>query len=152
MTIENPVILVVDDSAEDALLMKLGFGRAGFNRPLQFAADGDEAIAYLDGSDRYADRTRFPLPTVVLMDLNMPRKDGFEVLAWIRAHQTFRRLPVNILSASNRPEDITRAYDLGANSYLLKPGNLDGLVEMAKTFLAWSRIIRPAPDSSPRRM
>ncbi|MET0261580.1 MAG: response regulator [Rariglobus sp.] len=145
MIIENPVILVVDDSENDAFLMRVGFQRAGFKDKLQFAVDGEDAIAYLQGQGRYGDRTEFPLPSVVLMDLNMPRKNGFEALEWIRLNPNFKRLNVNILSASSRPEDIARAYDLGANSYLLKAGNLDGLVMTAKALLLWFKTSHCAP-------
>lgn len=145
MIVENPVILVVDDSENDAFLMRVGFERAGFKQPLRFAVDGQDAIAYLEGEGRYANRIQFPLPTVVLMDLNMPRKDGFEALEWIRHHPTLKRLNVNMLSASSRPEDIVRAYDLGANSYLLKPGTLDGLVDIAKALLVWFKTSHCAP-------
>src|SRR5580704_5873189 len=110
MLIENPIVLLVDDSKNDALLMRIVFERAGFVQPPRFAVDGNDAIAYLRGDGRYGDRAQFPLPTVVLMDLNMPGKNGFETLAWIRGQPAFRRLRVYILSASNRPEDIERAY------------------------------------------
>jgi CheY-like chemotaxis protein len=139
VTIEDPIVLLVDDSANDARLMRTVFERAGFVQPLRLAIDGDDAIAYLRGEGRYADRKQFPMPTTVLMDLNMPRKDGFEVLDWIRHQPALRRLRVNIMSASSRAEDIDRAYDLGANSYLVKPGNLDGLLEMARCLVAWLR-------------
>jgi CheY-like chemotaxis protein len=139
---ETPIVLVVDDCENDALLMRIVFERAGFLSPPQFAVDGDDAIAYLQGDGRYRDRVQHPLPTVVLMDLNMPGKDGFEVLEWIRAQPMFKRLHVYILSASNRPEDIERAYDLGANSYLVKPGTLDGLEQMARRLGAWLNINR----------
>lgn len=140
MIIAEPVVLLVDDCEDDALLMRVVFKRAGFTQPLQRANDGEEAIAYLAGEDRYADRTRFPWPEVVLLDLNMPRKNGFEVLEWMLQHGTFKRTHVHVLSASSRPEDIARAYELGVNSYLVKPGNLDGLVAMARCLFAWTRI------------
>jgi len=145
MIVENPVILVVDDSKNDELLMRVAFERAGFIHPVRFALDGDEAIAYLRGDGRYCDRTSFPMPTVVLMDLNMPRKNGFEVLAWIRQQPAFKRLHVYVLSASNRPEDIDRAYDLGANSFLVKPSNLDRLVQVAKDLGAWLKLSHFSP-------
>lgn len=140
MTIEDPIVLIVDDSENDILLMRTVFGRAGFVQPLRFARDGEHAIAYLRGDGTYGDRQQFPLPTVVLLDLNMPRKNGFEVLEWIRQQPGLKRLRVYILSASSRPEDIERTYDLGANSYLVKPSNLDGLMQMAKCLFAWLRL------------
>jgi len=153
MKIEDPIVLLVDDSENDALLMRTVFSRAGFVQPLQFAHDGDEAIAYLRGDGVYGDRNRHPLPTTMLLDLNMPRRNGFEVLAWIRQQPDLKRLRVDILSASSRPQDIERAYDLGANSYLVKPGNLDGLLHMAKTLVAWLKLghFAPVPGASSHR-
>ncbi len=145
MIIENPTILVADDDECASLLMSTVFERAGFGQPLQFARDGVEAIAYLSGDGAYADRQRFPLPAVLMLDLNMPRKDGFEVLAWIRQQPAFKQLHVYVLSASGQPEDIQRAYDLGAKSYLVKPGNLDGLMHQAKCLMAWIKLSHFSP-------
>lgn len=149
MKAEDPIILVVDDSAHDALLMRTVFARAGLVQPLQFAHDGDEAIAYLQGDSPFADRAQFPLPTVMLLDLNMPRKNGFELLEWIRRQPALRRLPVIVLSASSQPEDIRRSYDLGASAYLVKPGNLDGLMHLARTLVAWLQLSHVAPLNDP---
>ena len=140
MIIEDPIVLLVDDSYNDSLLMRTVFERAGFVQPLRFARDGEEVMAYLSGAGAYGDREQFPLPTVVLLDLNMPRKNGFEVLEWIRQQPALRRLRVYVLSTSNRTEDIQRAYDLGANSYLVKPGNLDGLLQTARALFAWLKV------------
>lgn len=145
MMIADPTVLLVDDSPNDALLMRTVFERAGFAQPLRFAVDGDDAIAYLRGDGRYGDRKQFPMPTAMLLDLNMPRKNGFEVLDWIRHQPELRRLRVYILSASSRPQDIERSYDLGANSYLVKPGNLDGLLHLAKCLAAWLKLSHFAP-------
>ena len=145
MTTEDPIVLIVDDSENDILLMRTVFGRAGFVQPLRFARDGEHAIAYLRGDGPYRDRKQYPLPTVVLLDLNMPRKNGFEVLEWIRQQPLLKRLRVYILSASSRSEDIERTYDLGANSYLVKPGNLDGLMQLAKCLFAWLKLNHFAP-------
>ena len=141
MLIEEPIVLLVDDSEDDAQLVRIVFKRAGFVAPLQVAHDGEEAIAYLRGDGGYADRTRYPLPTALLLDLNLPRHDGFEVLAWIRQQPAHKRLGVYILSASSRAADIQRAYDLGATSYLVKPGTLDELTGVAKGLLAWLRLV-----------
>lgn len=145
MKIDDPIVLLVDDSENDALLMRTVFERAGFVQPLRYAHDGEEAIAYLRGDGLYADRKQFPLPTTVLLDLNMPRKNGFEVLEWLRQQPGLKRLRVYILSASARPQDIERAYDLGANSYLVKPGNLDGLMHLAKCLVSWLQLSHFAP-------
>ena len=140
MLVEDPIVLVGDDYENDALLVRIVFERAGFAAPLQFAHDGEEVIAYLRGEGAFADRALFPLPTVLLLDLNLPQKSGFEVLAWIRQQPGLKRLHVFILSASNRKEDIQRAYELGANSYLIKSGNMDELMVLAKCLLAWLRL------------
>ena len=145
MTIEDPIVLIVDDSENDTRLMHTVFERAGFVQPLRFARDGEAAIGYLRGDGAYADRKQFPLPTVVLLDLNMPRINGFEVLDWIRQQPALKRLRVYIMSASSRAEDIQRVYDLGANSYLVKPGTLDGLMHLAKTLIAWLKLTHFAP-------
>ncbi|MES1167327.1 MAG: response regulator [Pseudomonadota bacterium] len=150
MIVEDPIILLVDDSENDALLMCTVYGGAGFVRPLQFARDGEEAIAYLRGDGAFQNRRQFPLPAVVLLDLNMPRKSGFEVLEWIRAQPGFSSLRVYVLSASSREVDIQRAYDLGANAYLVKPGNLAGLRHLAGTLAAWLKLTHftaPPEDS-----
>ncbi len=145
MTIPDPIILLVDDSDNDGTLMRIVFERAGLVWPLQYARDGMEAIAYLRGDGAYGDRLRFPLPTVMLLDLNMPRKNGFEVLEWLREQPLLRRLPAYVLSASSRVEDVQRAYDLGARAYLVKPAKLDGLTHLAKCLQAWVGIGHFAP-------
>ena len=145
MMIEDPIVLLVDDSVNDAKLMRAVFERAGVVEPLRSAQDADEAIAYLRGDGAYADRIHFPLPTALLLDLNMPGKNGFEVLEWIRQQPALKRLRVFILSASSRPEDIERAYDLGASSYLVKPRNLDGLMHLAKSLVGWLKLNHFAP-------
>ncbi len=140
MMMENPIILIADDDECAEPLMATVFVRAELVHPLQFVRNGVEAIDYLRGDGVYGDRTKFPLPTVLLLDLNMPQKDGFEVLAWIRQQPALKRLPVYVLSGSSRAEDIQRAYDLGANSYLVKPGNLEGMIQQARCLLAWLKL------------
>lgn len=146
MIIEDPIVLLVDDSVNDAKLMRAVFERAGFVEPLRSAQSADAAIAYLRGDGAYGDRAQFPLPTALLLDLNMPGKNGFEVLEWLREQPALRRLRVFILSASSRPQDIERAYDLGANSYLVKPRNLDGLMHLATSLVGWLKLNHFAPS------
>src|SRR5688572_11317953 len=130
-------ILMVDDSEDNLLLMRAAFGRAQANHPLQEALDGEAAIAYLQGEGAYSNRDIFPLPTVMLLDLNMPRKNGFEVLAWVRAQPGLKRLAIIILTASMRTEDVERAFDLGATSFLVKPLGLDELTAMLRCLCDW---------------
>jgi CheY-like chemotaxis protein len=136
----DPVILLVDDSPNDALLMATVFRRTAFDQPLRFVTSGEEALAYLQGEGRYANRDEFPMPAVMLLDLNMPRMNGLEVLARIRRQPGLSRLCVYLLSASSRREDVDRAYALGANGYLVKPGTLDELSHMAKTLAGWLKL------------
>ena len=136
---ERQTILVVDDSQNDLILMREAFKNTKFNS-LQEIHNGQEMIAFLEGAGSYSDRKAFPLPTVVLLDLNMPKKNGFEVLAWVRAHPEFKRLAVIILTASTRDEDVERAYDLGATGYLVKPSNLNTLTTMMRCLCDWIQI------------
>jgi CheY-like chemotaxis protein len=125
-------ILHVEDDSNDVLLLQHACRKAGIGFDLQSVTDGEEAIAYLRGADKFADREHYPSPKLILLDLKMPRMSGFEVLDWMRREDTLRRLPVVVLTSSNHDADVKRAYDLGANSYLVKPVGFDGLVELVK--------------------
>ena len=139
--INHQTILLVDDSENDLTLMQIAFLKAGLNSPLQMVHDGEEAIAYLKGEGPYTDRNKFPLPAVILLDLNMPMKNGFDVLDWLRSQQpAFKRISTIILTASMRPEDVERAFDLGANSYLVKPSTLEDLIAMIRCLSDWLQI------------
>ena len=140
MMSEKQTILLVDDSENDLFLMRAAFKKAEFNNPLQEVHNGEEAIAYLKGDDPYSDRHMFPLPAVMLLDLNMPMKNGFDVLTWVRTQTGLKRLSIIVLTASMRTEDIERAFDLGANSFLVKPGNIDALVAMSRCLRDWIQI------------
>jgi len=133
-------ILLVDDSENDIFLMRAAFKKAEFNISLQEAHNGEEAIAYLKGEGIYSDRNKYPLPSVMLLDLNMPMKNGFDVLSWVRTQPAFKRLSIIILTASSRPEDVERAFDLGANSYLVKPRDLETLAAMIRCLRDWIQI------------
>jgi CheY-like chemotaxis protein len=126
------VVLLADDDVNDVFLVQRALQKANIANPLQVVRDGEEAVAYLSGLFPYADRERHPLPALLLLDLKMPRKTGFEVLAWLRQQSRLKRLPVVVLTSSNQNADINRAYDLGANSYLVKPGGFDNLMELMR--------------------
>jgi len=130
-------ILLVDDSEDNLFLMRAAFNMAKSNHPLQEVHNGQEAIAYLKGEGPYGDRKQFPLPTVMLLDLNMPKKNGYDVLAWVRAQPGLKRLAIIILTASTRTEDVERALDLGATSFLVKPLALDELAAMLRSLCDW---------------
>jgi len=123
-------ILVAEDDDNDICLIKRAFQKAQFENPLNVVKDGEEAVAYLQGVEPYMDRHSHPPPALVLLDLKMPRKNGFEVLEWIREQPEFNHLPVVVLTSSQESADISRAYALGANSYLVKPANFASLVDM----------------------
>jgi CheY-like chemotaxis protein len=123
-------ILIAEDDDNDVFLIKRALHQAQFDNPLQVVATGDEAIAYLKGEGSFSDRDKYPVPALILLDLKMPRKNGFEVLAWLRQHPEFNSLPVVVLTSSQESADINRAYALGAHSYLVKPANYLSLVDM----------------------
>jgi CheY-like chemotaxis protein len=116
-------VLLVEDDLNDIFLVKRAFKKANIPNPLQVVTDGAEAINYLQGTEKYADRDHYPLPHLIVMDITMPRMTGFEVLEWIKADAVLRRVPVIIVSSSDQAADINRAYELGANAYMIKPVN-----------------------------
>ena len=124
-------ILYVEDEETDVMLLQHVLAKAGIHNPLQTVKDGKAAKDYLAGNPPFDDRRSHPLPGLVLLDLNLPYWSGFEVLEWIRQQPQLRRLPVVIFTSSNRPDDIARAYDAGANAYLVKPNALADLLTLA---------------------
>jgi len=114
--------------------------------PLMFVKDGQELIHYLAGDDGYADRTAHPMPRLLLLDLKMPKLDGFDVLRWLQQQPELRRLVVTVLSSSDESKDVNLAYDLGANSYVVKPQSTDGYAKIVdKMRDYWLEVNRP-PD------
>ena len=120
-------VLYVEDSPDDFALLKLVSQKCGTPFSLQHAEDGEQAIIYLNGSGAYADREEYPFPDLVLLDLKMPRLDGFEVLQWIRENPATKTLPGVVLAGSSFRADIRRALELGANSYAAKPARFEEL-------------------------
>jgi CheY-like chemotaxis protein len=114
-------VLLVEDDLNDIFLVKRAFKMAQVRNPLQIVTDGLEAMSYLKGGDKFADRQVYPLPKLIVMDIKMPRKTGFEVLEWAKRDPLLRRIPIVIVSSSESPADINRAYELGANAYMVKP-------------------------------
>jgi CheY-like chemotaxis protein len=123
-------ILYVEDEETDVLLLQHVLAKAGVHNPLQTVKDGKAAQDYLAGNGPSADRRLHPLPGLVLLDLNLPYWSGFEVLEWIRQQPQLRRVPVVVFTSSNRPDDIARAYDAGANGYVVKPNALADLTSL----------------------
>jgi CheY-like chemotaxis protein len=152
MMLEEQYILLVEDDPNDVLLIKRAFQKAGLGHVLKAVSDGDQAIEYLSGGGAYSDREKYPLPFLVLLDLKMPGTDGFEVLKWVRAETQLRRLLVVVLTSSNLQADVDRAYELGANSYLVKPVEFTEMVNLVHRFeVYWTEINRiPTPSTSPK--
>ena len=140
-------VLLIEDNPDDAELIGYAFKKAGVANPLIVVGDGDKAIDYLYGRSAYADREKFPLPGLFLLDLKLPRRSGFEVLEAIRANQTTRNTPVVVLTSSNQATDIERAYELGANSYLVKPIGRDSLITMVRSLDSFWLNLNQAPAS-----
>jgi CheY-like chemotaxis protein len=138
MVNDGETILMVEDRPADVLLIRRAFGKANIRNPLQVISNGEDAIAYLAGTGAFTDRDASPLPCLILLDLKLPRKSGLEVLSWLRAQPELKRLPVIVLTSSKETSDVNRAYELGANSYLVKPVMFDTLLGMITTLgLYW---------------
>lgn len=128
----DSVILYAEDEEFDVLFLKHAFAEAGIANLLRVVANGRQAIDYLAGRGAYADRQKYPLPGVVLLDLNLPYQTGFEVLNWIRQQPGLSSLVVLVYTSSDQPQDIEQAYACHANGYLLKPSDPDQLCAMVK--------------------
>jgi len=127
-------VLLVEDDLNDIFIVKRAFKMADIPTPLQVVTDGQEAIAYLRGDGKYAERDAFPLPKLMVMDIRMPRRNGFEVLEWVKqGERLLRRIPIVIVSSSDNPGDINRAYELGANAYMVKPMNFRAVEHLFET-------------------
>ena len=132
---QTQTILLVEDNPVDVLLMQRAFRNETFaNTSLQIVRDGDAAVFYLNGDGEYSDRDRYPLPAIILLDLKLPRRSGHEVLVWLKQQPELKRLPVVMLTSSRETPDVKRAYDLGVNSYLVKPIGFASLLEMMESF------------------
>lgn len=128
----KPTILLVEDEKNDVFLMEHAFAKASVPARVQVVRDGREALHYLRGEGDYADRQQNPLPCLTLLDLNLPHVHGLEVLKQIRAEPRLRKIIVVVLTSSVADSDLERAYGLGANSYLIKPNNLEEVQELVE--------------------
>lgn len=140
MTQAEPTILLVEERHDDALQLGTAFDRAGLGRPLRFARDRGQAIAYLRGDGEHADRARFPLPAALLIGSKRSGRTDLDLLAWVRWQPRLRHLRVYLLGAMSRPEEIERAYELGASACLRQPGDPDGLCHLASVLIPWLKL------------
>jgi CheY-like chemotaxis protein len=125
-------ILFIDDDSNDVLLVQRALNKAGLSYPLIHKRDGEEAIAYLSGKDPYSDRAKHPLPKLILLDIKMPKMNGFDVLGWLQHQPALAKIPVVILTASVRVEDQSEAEKLGAVGYRTKPVDFGELVDIIR--------------------
>ena len=136
-------ILMADDDEEDRMLASDALEEAKLMNPLGFVKDGEELMRYLRGNGEYADREKYPLPGLILLDLNMPRKDGREALREIKENPDLRTIPVVVMTTSRAEEDIVKSYHLGVSGYITKPVSFEGLVNIMKALsLYWFEIVK----------
>ncbi len=140
------VILLAEDEEDDVFLIKRAFQKSLVANPVVRVRDGEEALAYLKGEGKFADRQEFPFPGFVLLDLKMPRRSGFELIEWVRSDPLLKRLPLVVLTSSKDNPDINRAYALGANTYLVKPVEFEGLIEMLRTLNCYWCMLAEKPS------
>ena len=133
-------ILIVEDSEDDLYMLQRSLRIAEIANASRHVEDGQQAIDYLQGVGPYCDRAAYPLPALILLDLKLPLKNGFEVLAWIRQQPVLKTIVVIILTSSGENQDVTQAYELGANAFLVKPTSVDKLTEIVKSLeIFWLR-------------
>jgi CheY-like chemotaxis protein len=137
-------ILLVEDDPDDVLLVRRALDVAGPGIPLHVVSDGDAAIAYFEARRPSGAGECRALPCFVLLDLKLPRRSGLEVLEWLRAQPVLRRVPVVVLTSSGQQHDVDRAYDVGVNSYLVKPVRSQAFVEMLRHMVRyWTQLNHP---------
>jgi DNA-binding response OmpR family regulator len=130
MKAETPRVLLVEDDPDDFQLMELALKRTPGEVHLVRVEDGEAAVEYLSGADDYSDRAEHPLPHIMVLDIKLPKRSGFEVLEWIRTQSELRRMPVMMLTSSRHSMDVNRAYDLGASAYFSKPETMKDLAAL----------------------
>jgi len=144
---QQSLVLIAEDNPDDALLLRRALQKAGILARLKIVSDGEEMLLYLQAKGAYADRANNPLPNLIILDLKMPRRSGLEVLQWISDNPQLIVVPTIVLSASNLENDVRTAYNLGANTYFVKPTTFEELVEtmrMVETY--WTRASRVGPN------
>ena len=140
-------ILLADDDEEDRMMVKEALAESRLANDLRFVVDGEELIDYLNRKGKFQPPAEAPRPGLILLDLNMPRKDGREALKEIKTEPNLRRIPVVVLTTSKAEEDVVRSYDLGVNSFISKPVTFDALVEVVHALgQYWFEIVELPPE------
>jgi CheY-like chemotaxis protein len=148
MNVSNQPILLVEDDENDIMLLQRAFRRAAIINPLQVVRHGDDAVAYLEGTGEFADRVLHPLPVLMLLDLKLPRRTGLEVLQWVKERAGVKKIPIIVLTSSKNDDDVNRAYELGANSYVVKPVSFETLLELVKSLELYWLVLNERPNVS----
>ena len=138
---------MAEDREDDVLMIRRAFRQAYVTNPLQVVKDGEEAISYLNGDGKYSNREEFPIPDLMLLDLKMPRVDGFEVLEWLREQPGLASLRVVVLTSSEDLRDVNLAYKLGANSFMVKPVDFEDVVHMSQFLTKYWLKMSKTPES-----
>jgi CheY-like chemotaxis protein len=142
-------ILMAEDDPDDRLLTQEAVREAKLTNEINFVEDGEELMEYLKSSGEYADKSKYPKPRLILLDLNMPKKDGREALKEIKADPKLRCIPIVVLTTSKAEEDILRTYDLGVSGYITKPVLFDDLIEVMKVIgKYWFEIVELPPNGN----
>ena len=138
-------ILIVEDEEHDVEFLRRALHRAGVANPVQCVSNGEQAIAYLSGDGEYADRTRYPVPVVMVTDLKMPQMGGLELLRWVKSNPKYRVIPTIVLTSSTSEADVLDAYTHGVSGYFVKPVRFGDLEDVAKSIADyWRRAIIPS--------
>ena len=140
------LFLLVEDDEDQVALIRRAFQKANIINPIQVVRSGEEALVYLEGAGPYVSREEFPLPKLVLLDLKMPGISGFDVLRWIRQQPALKQLRVVVLTASNEIRDVNQAYQLGANSFLIKPVDFDDFVRLSQAIQGYWMWLNKVPE------
>lgn len=146
MSYVHHTILMVDNDCDHAHFAQLALQRVGVITPIQIARDGEEAISYLSGQEPYQDRETYPLPVLLLLDLSLPRMSGVAFLSWLRQQPVLKRLPVVVVTQPGPIADLNRAYELGCNSYLIKPSSFNALLVMMQGVVQYWLSLNHAPE------
>ena len=128
-------ILVADDDEQDIFLLRRAFKKAGLSHAILDVHDGEEVMRYLVGGNGFDDRARFPMPGLLVLDIKMPKANGFDVLAWLKTQPELKELPVVMLSSSSEERDIEKARELGALDYFVKSSQFEDLQKLARTLV-----------------
>jgi CheY-like chemotaxis protein len=139
-------ILIAEDNHDHVLLLRRALQKRDFPHPIFVVNDGEETITYLDGAGKFANRYEYPLPALLLLDLKMPGKNGFEVLEWIRQQPGLKRLRIVVLTTWDSPQDVNRAYELGANAFMVKPFDKGQYLQFTDAIIGYWLSMSAAPD------